>query len=265
MPPSISYNMNIDEILGRETVFSGMVLLEYWKGLTVSEKVALFATLKSGIPSDLLAIAVTDSNAVVRMVAVAHGAKPPEGDLPIVQNAKHGEWSCRSYSADALTKMGSGERFAVFALAKVGGAEFVKFLRTGLASKAITEGEAAAYTLEYVKNPRSIEPFLREPFDGMDWAFDGKDFDAVWEFVCEAPSYTASYIAFHFPLETKWRMRRSLDPELLSRMSDVVLGDLARRQFEPLIEKIAAAPQLFSNDVIEAARRGGRCCEGRAD
>ena len=257
--------MNIDEILGRETVFSGMVLLEYWKGLTVSEKVALFATLKSGIPSDLLAIAVTDSNAVVRMVAVAHGAKPPEGDLPIVQNAKHGEWSCRDFTAEALTKMDSGELFAVFALGKVGGAEFVKFLRTGLASKTITTGKAAAYTLEYVKNPQSTEAFRREPIDGMDWAFDGKDFEAVWEFACEAPPNVASYIAFYFPLETTWRMRRSLDPELLPRMSDIVLSDLARRQFKPLIEKIAAAPQLFSKDVLEEVREGGRHRAGRAD
>ena len=247
--------MKIHEILGRGTAFSGMVMVEYWKGLTVSEKIELLGADGMKISAGIAELASVDENAVVRMFAVEHGVQPKDDDVPIVRYARCGSLArIRRVSANELSGMSMTERIVALATGKIEGGEFVQFLRAALSTNGISEGEAAAYALEYVRNPISAEAFFREPFDGMDWSSDSRNFKAVWEFVCDAPEFVASHIAQYFPLETSWKLRCSLSPDLLSRIPEIALCALVKRGFEPLLNQIQSSPNAFSEAVRDCLK-----------
>lgn len=249
--------MNINEILRRKTRFSEVVLVALWNDLTVTEKLGILGEERYtySCPEYLVKLAAADPSPVVRMLAVEYGASPSNDDIPLVRFAVHGRFGASiRLNAAKLEEFSHEERLSVLAMASIHGKDFVTFLRNALAAKTISEAEAGLYAHEYVMNPRSTDNFRREPHDGMDWAFDGQDLDAVWEYVCEAPEIVGWRIACHYPMETSWKLPRGVQEELFSRLPEFALCALARRKYPPLLRLIEASPTTFSRDIRDSAK-----------
>lgn len=258
------------ELLLRRTPLCQALLSDAWEGLNTGQRIDLLLHLvgpSAAMPADLLAKAITDPNAVVRMLA-AKGSYISERDdpdlyarlmndpSPFVRAAMKGDKLFIDKS-DLSSLTDHVERLGVIALADfVSDEAFAAFISEGLAQKTLSEEEAAELVIEFVRNPNNISGIEKEPVDGLDWYSITKGFEAMWSLTTSTPLKVHHIIAWEYPLRTGDgpALSHTIPDEMLDRMSTHALEALAHRQYEPLLKKLKETPDKYDEKVHEAAR-----------
>ncbi|MDP3009474.1 MAG: hypothetical protein Q8N30_10475 [Methylococcales bacterium] len=254
------------ELLLRHTTFSEKIWSELWDALDTMQRIELLLQLGDA-PDKLIAKAIDDPNPVVRMLAVKdnHFYEEDEPDLyarlindesPLVRAAM--KTRDMIFEEDYLFGLSHDERLGVIALRKHFPTEtFATFINEGLKNMKITEQEASELIWEFVRNPNLIDQITREPSDSYDWNYIRNGFEAMWNLTTSTQLEVHYAIATEYPTKTSHRFG-DIPTEILDKMSDGTLSNLAFRQFGKLLEKLKEAPDKFDQSIHDSARGGAK-------
>jgi hypothetical protein len=218
-----------------------------------------------GLSDELKNKALSDSNPVIRMLAVknSHISESDEPELhaklksdksPFVRAAMHARNILAfPYDLNDLRNLSHIERLGAIALSdSISETNFAKFIIEGMKNQLFSEKEAAELVLEFVRNPNLHRGLKIKPSDGMDWHSRKENFEAIWNLTtCTSPMVHIP-IAAEYPIV--WGDNDTFPNDIFGRMNQEALMEIVWRGYKPLIDKINKNPERFNEEIQKAAR-----------